>query len=172
MAGQEVQVRVEDRPGRDDLAAGPKLSDVKVPYLLPALAGRSVASGPEGLLASLVTLPALVPFIFPGLPDGGPWLVPALLPCPLLAGPRAGAPLLPDRQGDRRPPGEGARPVARATAQGDGGLRRVTGYGTADRNGGVPATPVGVTCARAGSAERIEANSDISQHQALPPTRA
>jgi hypothetical protein len=154
------------------LAAGPKLSDVKVLYLLPTFAGRSVAGGPERLLASLMTLPALMPFIFRGLPDGGPWLVPVLLPCLLLAGTRACAPLLPDRQGNRRPPGQRARPVARAATQGDGGLRRVTGYGTADRNGGVPATPVGVTCAWAGSAERIEADSDISQHEALPPTRA
>jgi hypothetical protein len=172
MASHEVQVRVEDRPGRGALAAGPELGEVKVSYLFPALAGRSVAGDPERLLASLVTLPPLVPFIFAGLPDGRPWLVPVLLPCPLLACTRACAPLLPDREGDRRPPGERARPVTRAAAQGDSGLRRVTGYGAADRNGGVPATPVGVTCAWAGSAERIEANSDICQHQALPPARA
>lgn len=172
MAGQEVYVRLEDRPGRNALTACAELGDVKAPYFIPALTGRSVAGGPERLLASLVTFSPLASFAFAGLPDGRPWLVPVLLPGPLRAGARAGAPLLPHRQGDRRPPGQRAPRVARASAQGDSGLRRVAGHGPADRDGGMPATPVRFTCACAGPAELIEADSDIRQHEALPPARA
>lgn len=139
MASQEVQVYLKERLGRGLLVPSPEFSEVDVSHLGSGLPVGCGLSSPECLPACTCPEHGLAPGLLPGFPETRPWLFRVFFPYVVLLTARAHAQLLPDRQGNRCPVGQGTGCMAAALAQDDRGLEPVSGQKTPDPDADVPA---------------------------------
>src|SRR5258708_10766647 len=123
MAGQQIYGCLKDGITWFVQPAGPEFGKVQIAELLACFAISGGLGSSERLPAGLAAFPPLALVLLPELFEPGHWLVAVVFPCALLLRTWARAPLLPDRQRDRRPVGVAACGVAGAAAQPDRGLQ-------------------------------------------------